>query len=84
MGVALFKEPEPCETLVCIRLAPDTKGDAFLLGALIGGALGGGFGALAGSSWRSDVWEQVPLDRLSASFVPQRDGRLGLAASISF
>ena len=46
-----------------------------------GGALVGvGIGALH----RADKWQQVPLDRLRVSVVPQRDGRFGLGLSVRF
>jgi hypothetical protein len=41
-------------------------------------------GAYIGALIKTDRWEEVPLDQLRVSFVPQRDGRLGLALSISF
>jgi hypothetical protein len=52
-------------------------------GALAGGAvlglLCGGVGALS----KSDKWENVPLDGLRVSVVPQRNG-IGIGASVAF
>ncbi len=60
-GVAMFKEPRPCVGLSCIRfcLCPDTRAEAFVLGAFIGGALGAGFGAIAGSQTKRPYWRTV-------------------------
>jgi hypothetical protein len=44
-----------------------------LLGVIIGGFI-----------WKTDRWEEVPLDRLRVSFGPQRDGRFGFGASVRF
>jgi len=46
----------------------------------------GGFllGGIVGTMIRSDKWEEVPLDRLRVSIVPQRGGRLGFGVSIGF
>jgi hypothetical protein len=49
----------------------------------------GGIGAIAGwlvgmPFFKFERWRKVPLDRLRVSVAPQRDGRLALAASISF
>ena len=62
---------------------PDEGWHALILapiGFLAGGIVGAGVGALI----RSDKWEEVPLDRLRVSVVPQGNGRFGLAASIAF
>ncbi len=82
VGLTLFEEPEPCKGL-CFKFGPENKSEAFLLGAMVGGLLGGAVGFLAGS-FGSDVWEEVPLDRLRVSVAPRRDGRLVLGASVSF
>lgn len=47
-----------------------------------GGVAGAGLGVLVGSLIRSERWEEVPLDRLRLSFVPQRGWRV--AVSLSF
>jgi hypothetical protein len=53
---------------------------AALLGAVLGGTLGAALGAVV----RRERLEEVPLDRLHASFVPQRDGRLAFGTSVAF
>jgi hypothetical protein len=45
-----------------------------------GALVGLGIGALS----KSDRWEEIPLDRLQVSIVPQRDGRLGIGLSVVF
>ena len=82
VGLALFEEPEPCKGL-CFEFGPEDKGEAFLLGAMVGGLLGGLVGFLAGSV-ESDVWKEVPLDRLRVNLAPQRNGRFGFGASVRF
>jgi hypothetical protein len=72
----------------CLRSQPDIfdpcdetpEVGAALLGAVLGGTLG----AALGSVVRRERWEEVPLDRLSVSVAPQRDGRFAFGASISF
>jgi len=41
-------------------------------------------GAVIGALIKTDRWEEVPLDALRVSFVPQRDGRFGLGMSVRF
>jgi hypothetical protein len=61
----------------------DTPTETVALGsAAFGGVVGAVLGLLIGGM--TDRWEEVPLDRLRASFVAQRDGRLRLGASITF
>jgi hypothetical protein len=49
----------------------------------VGGAIGGLLGVLIGSV-RVDQWEEVPLDQLRVSIVPQRRGGLAVSVSVSF
>ncbi len=51
--------------------------------AVLGGA-GIGVGAIIGSLSTSDRWEEVPLERLHVSIVPQRHGGLSVSAAIIF
>jgi hypothetical protein len=60
------------------------SGFAAFVGGLVGGLGGGAVGALIGSSTKTDRWREVPLDRVRVSLGPQRDGRLGLGASVRF
>jgi hypothetical protein len=48
--------------------------------SVTGALVGLGIGALS----KSDRWEEIPLDRLQMSIVPQRDGRLGIGLSVVF
>ncbi len=49
--------------------------DAGLVGvSLAGAAVGGGLGAIVGLAFKTDRWEEVPLDQLRVSFAPKRDG----------
>ncbi len=57
---------------------------AFLSGALLGFVSGAAIGAVIGAIAKSDRWEEVPIDRLSVSVVPQRDGRFTLGLSVAF
>jgi hypothetical protein len=56
---------------------------ARLSGGLIGIVALGAIGAAVGSSIKVDRWEEVPLDQLRVGLVRQRNGRLGLAVSLS-
>ena len=62
----------------------DYTGLAVLILGGGGALLGAGLGAGVGSSVKVDRWEDVPLDRLRVSFVPQRDGRFRLGLSVRF
>lgn len=57
-------------------------------GAAIGAVLVGGtglvFGAVYGLFASTDRWEEVPLDRLRVSFLPQSEGRFALGWSVRF
>jgi hypothetical protein len=59
-------------------------GIAAFAGVLFGGLGGLVPGALIGGFTKTDRWQEVPLDRVRVSFVPQRDGRFGLGASVRF
>ncbi len=49
-------------------------------GAVVGLVLG----LVVGAAMSTDDWDEVPLDQLRVSFVPQRDGRFGLGLSVTF
>ncbi len=53
-------------------------------GGVIGGLGGLVTGAFIGLAIQTDRWREVPLDRVRVSLGPQRDGRLGLGASVRF
>ena len=61
-----------------------SEGQTALIGAILGGGGGALLGWIIGASSKTDRWEEVPLDRLRVSFVPQRDGRFALGASVRF
>jgi hypothetical protein len=54
------------------------------IGAASLGLVGAGIGALAGAATKTDRWEEVPLERLRVTFVPQRDGRFGPSVRAAF
>lgn len=58
-------------------------GEARRYAPLIGAVAGFSVGALVGSVWKRDRWEEVPLDDLRVSVVPVRNG-VGLGASVAF
>ena len=41
-------------------------------------------GAIVGAAASPTIWEEVPASQLRVSFGPQRDGRLGVGASVRF
>ncbi len=61
-----------------------TAGEKAALGAFVFGGLGGVIGLIAGTASPGERWEEVPLVRLRVGFAPQRDGRLGIGASVRF
>ncbi len=77
---ALWGAVEP----VCEISDTGNKMGCVVAGGLVLGLVGGGVGALVGASIRTDVWREIPLDRLRVSFGPQRDGRFGFGASVRF
>ena len=52
--------------------------------AAVGAAGGALIGVIIGALTKTDRWEEVPLDQIRVSFVPQRDGRFGLGFSVRF
>ncbi len=77
IGAAIYEEYE-CEQLCFID--PATIPVAVAMGVVLGGVA---VGATIGSLIKTDRWA-VPLDRVRVSLGPQRDGRLGLGASVRF
>ncbi len=53
-------------------------------GGLLFGATGALLGVLVGAGTKTERWVSVPRDRVRVSLGPQRDGRLGLGASVRF
>jgi len=54
------------------------------IGAAIGAGIGAVAGAVVGSAIKTEQWEEVPLDQLRVSVVPQRDGRFAFGLSVAF
>ncbi len=53
-------------------------------GALLFGGIGAVVGGVVGAFiWKTDKWEEVPLDRLRVSFAPKRDG-FAFGLSVAF
>lgn len=63
----------------------DAIGQGSCIGlAAAGGLAGAGLGALVGSLFRSERWEEVPKDRWRVSLGPQPGGQLQLAVALTF
>ncbi len=62
----------------------DSPAFGAVLYGLAGAAVGAGLGVIVGALIKTKRWEDVPLDQLRVSFVPQRDGRFGLGLSVRF
>jgi len=77
-AIALLSTPS-----ICNPVTPCGAGDWAKAIGLLGG-ISAGLGGLVGLVFRWDRWEEVSLDRLRVSFVPQRDGRFGLGLSVKF
>lgn len=52
--------------------------------AAAGGLVGAGLGALVGGFFRSERWDDVPLERLRVSLGPMAGRRFGLALQVAF
>ena len=55
-----------------------------VVGGFVGFFVGGLVGGLVGKSIRGHRWEEVPLDQLRVSLIPQLDGRFGIGLSVAF
>jgi hypothetical protein len=62
----------------------ESTGQVVAAGAVIVGLGGAVVGGIVGAFIKTDKWEEVPLDNLRVSIVPQREGRFALAASVRF
>ncbi len=71
-----------CSTDECNTIGSDK--DETLAFALIFGALGGVAGGITGYFIKTDLWEEVPLERLRLSLAPQREGGFALGVSVRF
>ena len=61
-----------------------TDDDITLKAALITGAIVGLAGGIVGNFIKTDLWEEVPLERLRVSLTPQLDGGFALGFSVRF
>jgi hypothetical protein len=75
-GLIAYSTCAPCDY--------ELEGLAPAFGAGIGATVGFVAGLVTGLAWRTDRWEEVPLDQLRVSFTPQRDGRFALGFSVRF
>lgn len=57
---------------------------AGLAGLVVGGLAGAGVGALIGARLKSDRWEDVSLDKVRLSLMPQLDGGVALGMQLKF
>ena len=67
-----------------LACGPVVTCDKRILLAAIFAAPGAALGAIVGAGASPTIWEEVPVNQLRVSFGPQRDGRLGLGASLRF
>ncbi len=70
--------------LACGRAFPVRICDKRVLVGAIFAVPGVVLGAIVGAGASPTIWEEVPVSQLRVSFGPQRDGRLGLGASVRF
>ncbi len=63
---------------------PFSAGNKAAIGFFLGGLGGAIIGVQIGSGFHDEQWEEVPLERLSVSLAPQRDGRFALGFSVRF
>ena len=76
VGLAICADPSVCSVFD----DNDVKGKVIAFSAGVGILAG----AIVGHFIKTDRWEEVPLERLSVSLTPQRDGRLMLGFSVRF
>ncbi len=62
----------------------DTRRACIQISTVGGAVVGTLLGLAVGAVIMTDRWQEVPLDRVRVSFGPQRDGRLGVGASVRF
>ena len=67
-----------------LACGPVVTCDKRVLLAAVFAVPGAALGAIVGAAASPTIWEEVPVSQLRVSFGPQRDGRLGLGASVRF
>jgi len=80
IGLLALATYEPC-TGWCF--GPESEGQAFALGALVGGMTGFIIGGAIGAFTGGESWEEIPLGGVSLSAAPTRDG-MAFGASVAF
>ena len=82
VGLLAVATYEPC-TGWCI-MAPASEGEAFMLGALVGGAAGFLIGGAIGAFTGGESWEEVGWQGLRLSVTPTPDGGVGVGGTVHF
>ncbi len=70
--------------LACGRAFPVRRCDKRVVVGAIFAVPGAALGAIVGAAASPTIWEEVPASQFRVSFGPQRDGRLGVGASVRF
>ena len=82
VGLLALATYEPC-TGWCI-MAPASEGEAFLFGALVGGAAGFLIGGAIGAFTGGESWEEVGWQGLRLSVTPTPDGGVAVGGTVPF
>jgi hypothetical protein len=81
IGLFAVATYEPC-TGWCF--GPDSEGEAFLFGALVGGAVGFLIGGAIGAFTGGESWEEVSWQGLRLSVTPTPDGGVAVGGTVHF
>lgn len=81
IGLLAVATYEPC-TGWCF--GPDSEGEAFLFGALVGGAAGFLIGGAIGAFTGGESWEDVGWQGLRLSVTPTPDGGVAVGGTVHF
>lgn len=85
--VAAAWEPCRCTEFLCCAFTPESRGQAFEWGAVIGGVLGVPVGLILGIAIRHETWRDVgvgteTVTKPALRFAPTPDGGFSLGASV--
>ena len=83
IGLLAVATYEPCTGFGCI-MAPASEGEAFMLGALVGGAAGFLIGGAIGAFTGGESWEDVGWQGLQLSVTPTPDGGVAVGGTVPF